>query len=239
MADDLGPARAGGRQALLLQVWLSPSFPVGAFAYSHGLERAVEAGLVTGRASLAAWMEDLLVYGSIRNDLILLAAAWRAASGAAWVEFDDIAELGAALQPSAERRLESVTQGGAFLDAVAAAWPSPASHRRDRRAMLPSRPEIAYPIALAAAAAAHDIALEPLLEAYATAFIGNLASAAIRLGQIGQTDAQRLIAGRLHAIGAAAEAARASGLEDLGAATWSADLCSLEHETQYTRLFRS
>ena len=265
MADDLKPPQAGGRQALLLQVWLSPSFPVGAFAYSHGLERAAETGLIKDRASLAAWIADLLAHGSIRNDLIVLAAAWRAASRDDERELAEITELAAALHPSAERRLESVTQGRAFLDAIAAAWPpspltlalSPQGRGGDRsespppasplpggergrvRGPTPHALEMAYPVAVAIAAANHGIALAPLLEAYATAFTGNLTSAAIRLSVIGQTDAQRILAELLPAITAAAGLAEASTLDDLGSATWAADLCSMEHETQYTRLFRS
>jgi urease accessory protein len=235
MADDSKAPQVNGRQALLLQVWLSPSFPVGAFAYSHGLERAVEAGLITGRADLAVWIADVLAHGSIRGDLILLAATWRAMSRADWARLHDIAELGAALHPSAERRLESITQGGSFLKAVSDAWPAPAVDKL-RKAWTG---EVAYPVAVGVAAAGHDLALGPLLEAYATAFAGNLISAAIRLGVIGQTDAQRILAELMPALLAGAEAARGSSLDDLGTATWSADLCSLEHETQYTRLFRS
>jgi len=231
MADDLTPQHAGGRSALLLQVWLSPSFPVGAFAYSHGLERAAEAGLVRDRASLAQWIGDLLAHGSIRNDLIILAAAWRAASSGNQGELQDIAELAAALHPSAERQMESLNQGRAFLDAVDAAWPAPQVRRLT--------PNLAYPVAVATTAAGHGIALGPLLEAYATAFTGNLTSAAIRLSVVGQTGAQRILADLLPAIIAAARIAEDSMLDDLGSATWVADLCSMEHETQFTRLFRS
>jgi urease accessory protein len=235
MADDLAPPQAENQQALLLQLWLSPLFPVGAFAYSHGLERAAEARLITDRASLAAWIGDLVAHGSIRNDLIILTAAWHATSSADWDALSQIAELAAALHPSAERRLESVTQGGSFLDAIEAAWPGPKLSGWDRlRAN-----GIAFPVAVAMSAANHGIALRPLLEAYATAFAGNLVSAAIRLSLIGQTDGQRILSGLLLAINGAASLAAASSLDDLGSSTWSADLCSLEHETQYTRLFRS
>ena len=99
--------------------------------------------------------------------------------------------------------------------------------------------EIAYPVAVAFAAAGHGIALDALLETYAVAFVGNLASAAIRLSVIGQTDAQRLQADLMSTVDATAAMAAISTLADLGSATWSADLCSMEHETQYTRLFRS
>ena len=61
-----------------LLAWFSPGFPVGAFAYSHGLEWAVERGWVRDRATLTEWLRDLLVHGAMRNDMILLAEASRA-----------------------------------------------------------------------------------------------------------------------------------------------------------------
>lgn len=236
MARDLpAPATKASQQRRLLQIWLSPSFPVGAYAYSHGLEWAVEFGYVKDRASLAEWISNLLAYGSIRHDLILLAVAWRAAAAEDWTEVEDIAGLAAALHPSAERRLESVTQGGSFLLAIEAAWPV-----QTVRELLKVWPgDVAYPVAVASAAAGHGIALDAMLEAYAIAFVGNLASAAIRLSVIGQTDALRLQADLIPVIDATTFFAATAKLADLGSATFSADLCSMEHETQYTRLFRS
>ena len=221
----------GSNPALMLQIWLSPAFPVGAFAYSHGLERAAEAGFIHDRASLTGWLADLFAHGSIRNDLILTAAAWRAATANDSQALRDVAELSAALHPAAERRLESLTQGGSFVAAVKAAWPT--------LALAALGGETAYPVAVATAAAGHGIALQPLLEAYAAAFVGNLTSSAIRLSVIGQTNAQHILAELLPTVTGAALAAVTSTLDDLGGAAWSADLCALEHETQYTRLFRS
>jgi urease accessory protein len=236
MARDLAQAATTpAQQRRLLQIWFSPSFPVGAYAYSHGLERAVEAGSVMDRASLAGWIADLVAHGSIGNDLVLVAATWRAIAVSDVKVLHETAELAAALYPSAERKLESVTQGGSFLDAIDAAWPTDTIHRL--RTSWPG--EVAYPVAVGVAAAGHGVALDALLEAYAVAFVGNLASAAIRLGVIGQTDAQRLQPELMTTIDAAVTTAATSTLADLGSATWSADLCSMEHETQYTRLFRS
>ena len=222
---------ANPNRALLLQIWLSPTFPVGAFAYSHGLERAAGAGYVRDQGSLTEWLSDLFANGSIRNDLILAAAAWRAVMASDMAALHAAAALALALHPARERRLESVTQGGSFLIAVCAAWPVPALEALSG--------ETAYPIAVAAAAAGHGVALVPLLEAYAAAFVSNLTSAAIRLSVIGQTDAQRILASLMSTLTAGALAASISSLDDLGGAAWSADLCALEHETQYTRLFRS
>jgi len=67
-----------------LLLWLSPAFPVGGFAFSHGLEWAAERGWVKDRATLEAWIVDLVTLGSVANDLVLLAAAWRAATARYW-----------------------------------------------------------------------------------------------------------------------------------------------------------
>jgi urease accessory protein len=218
-----------------LLVWLSPAFPVGAFAYSHGLEKAVEKGLIKDRATLGAWLEDLIALGSLRNDLIVLAAAWRAANRHNAAELSEVAELAAALQPSAERRLETITQGGSFLLQIDAAWPCAtvgllrAAHAGD----------VAYPVAVGVTAAGHALPLAPTLLGYGLGFVGNLLSASIRLSVIGQTDGQRLTAALLPQLQEAATRAADSTLDDIGSATFAADLASMQHETQYTRLFRS
>jgi len=219
----------------LLYVWLSPSFPTGAFAYSHGLEMAAERGLLTDDAGLADWLAALIAQGSLRNDLLLLAAAHRAAIAADPAALATTNALALALQPGAERHLETTQQGGSFLSAVAAAWP----HARLPGLGAALGAEVAYPIAVGVTAAAHGVPLDATLAAFAFAFAGTLTSAAIRLGLVGQTGAQATLATLSAELYSAAHAALNATLDDIGSATFSADLCSLEHETQYSRLFRS
>jgi len=221
---------------LPLLVWLSPSFPIGAFAYSHGLEWAQEAGDVRDAASLEAWLADLLAHGAGRNDAILLAEAFRAASADDDGALLAAAELALALASSTERRLETTTQGDAFLLAIARSWPCETATRlRDKILDGP----IAYPVAVGTAAAGHAVPLPDLLRASLLAFVSNLVSAAIRLGIVGQTDGQRVLAALIPAVeGLAAEALDLT-LDDLGGAAFRSDLAALRHETQYTRLFRS
>lgn len=218
-----------------LLVWLSPAFPVGAFAYSHGLEWAVASGAVKDRSSLEDWLAALGGHGALRTDLTLLAMAWLAAEGEEWEQVRYVADLAVALQPTAERHLETVTQGNAFLAAIRAAWPCPAVTRLGEI----KGGDVAYPVAVGIAAGGHAVPLPATLEAYAIAFTTNLVSAAIRLGVIGQTDGQRVIARLLPSLLIAATAAASATEDDLGSATFAADLASMHHETQYTRLFRS
>lgn len=217
-----------------LLCWLSPAFPVGAFAYSHGLEWAVEAGDVRDEATLEAWGAEILLEGAGRNDAILLAAAHRAAEAGDAAALAGANELALALAPSAELRLETAQQGRSFLDATLAAWPHPRLETAARGVG-----EVAYPIALGLAAASHGVPLAATAQAHLTAFAGNLVSAAIRLAPIGQTAGQRVLARLVPRLARLAEDVLALDLDDVGGRAFRADLGSFRHETQYTRLFRS
>ena len=126
-------------------------------------------------------------------------------------------------------------QGRAFLDTTRAAWPSPALARLD--AIWGGA--VALPIAVAVASAGHGLPLAPALGAYLHAFTANLISAGVRLIPLGQTDGQRLLAAFEGLVTATAERALAVPLEEVGSASFRADLAGMHHETQYTRLFRS
>lgn len=220
---------------LPLLLWLSPAFPVGSFAYSHGLEWAVEAGDVTDAASLRDWLGDLLRFGAPRNDAILFAAAFRAAAAKDREEIARLNELAVALAGSAERRLETVAQGGAFLAAMRGAWATPAFDLIEAKGDEP----VAYPIAVALAASGHGLALTASLQAFVLSLLANLVSAAVRLGPIGQSDGQRVLAGLLREVKQLAAGAADATPDDLGGCALRSDIAAMRHETQYSRLFRS
>lgn len=210
--------------------WLSPAFPVGGFAHSHGLEWAVESGDVGDAEAVRAWIGDLLRFGSGRDDAILLRVAHRATAAGDERLLGEVAETALAIQPSAERLLETTSLGNAFVKAVRAAWPTPALDR------LPAG-DAAYPVAVGVAAAGHGMPIGPVAEAFLGGFVAALVSSAIRLGAIGQTDGQRIVAASIPAVRRAV--AEEAGLDDLGGAAFRSDIASMRHETQYTRLFRS
>lgn len=239
------PAAVHARASLLrLLAWLSPAFPTGGFAYSHGLEWAVEAGDVCDQASLAAWVSDVLAYGSGRNDAILLRQAHRAADAAGLAQ---VAALARATASGRERLAEAVNQGNAFLLA-AAAWSKPpdgaasghagttGSARLEPPALPPDLP---YAVAVGAVARLHGVAEDDVAVGFLQAFAANLISAAVRLVPLGQTAGLQVLAGLEPLIVQVAEATRGAGLDDLGGACFRSDLAAMRHETQYTRLFRS
>ena len=218
-----------------LLTWLSPAFPVGAFAYSSGIEWAVEAGDVTDAASLRDWLAAMLADGSGFCDGVLLAQTHRAAVAKDVGALREIAELAAAFVPSRERLLETSTQGRAFIDIARSAWAC------DGLEALISACDgaIVYPVAVGLVSAAHQIPLVPTMHGMLHALVSNWISAGARLVPLGQTDSQRILAALEPAVVATATRALSASIDDLGSATFRADLASLRHETQYTRLFRS
>jgi len=210
--------------------WLSPSFPVGAFSYSHGLEWAVHEGIVRSPDDLHDWIEDLIAHGSGWNDAVLLAESWRAAGEHDAVRLRAASELGEALAPSSERQLETMQMGTAFLE-CARAWNNAVAGELDGAAP--------YPVAIGTVAARMNAGLEETLIAFLHAFASNLVSAVLRLGTFGQSQAVAILARLEPALLDAAGRAAHSTLDDLGSATIAADIASMRHETMHSRLFRS
>lgn len=218
-----------------LMTWLSPSYPLGAFSYSHGLEYAVETGMVRDRDGLQDWAAMVIAAGAGRSDGALLAAAWCATSADDHAALDEIAPLAAAWRGTAEMALESRAQGAAFLATTRMAWP----HLLLDALALRHRGEVALPVVIGVAAAAHGVPLAAALTAYLHAFAATIISAGVRLIPLGQSDGQRVIAALEGVIAAAAADIVQTPLGEIGTAAPLVDWCSMRHETQYTRLFRS
>jgi urease accessory protein len=218
-----------------LMTWLSPSFPVGAFSYSSGIEWAVEAGDIADAASLRDWLSAMLSDGAGFCDAVFLAQTHCAVTAHDDAALHSVAELAAAFVPSRERQLETTSQGRAFIDIARAAW---SCDGLDDVVTACDGP-IVYPVAVGLVSAAHGIPLEPALHAFLHAVISNWISAGSRLIPLGQTDSQRVLAGLEQEVATTGKRALGASLDDLGSATFRADLASLRHETQYTRLFRS
>ena len=210
---------------LRLLVWLSPAFPTGGFAYSHGLEFAVENGDIKDGPTVQAWIEDIIRHGAGRTDAILLRHAHRAAADPETLA--QLSELARATAPSRERLAETIGQGNAFRRA-ATPW-----HPPDQDGDIPT------PIAIGALAGKHGIDEDTVCAAALQAFAANLISAAVRLVPLGQSAGLAVQAALEHIITKTAAETKTATLDDLGTATFRADLAAMHHETQYTRLFRS
>lgn len=208
---------------LTLAQWLSPAYPVGAFSYSHGLEWAVESGTVTDADSFAAWLTDVLQHGAGRTDTILLAAAWHCDSDDQLQEIDDLAR---ALAPSSERLLETEQQGAAFSQTTTDVFGT-------------NLQTLTYPVAVGRAAGLQGLPLPDTARLFLHAFASNLTSAAIRLVPLGQTAGQSVLHRVTPLCQTIADRAITEPLDAIGSAAFAADIASMNHETQYSRLFRS
>ena len=218
-----------------LMTWLSPSFPVGAFAYSSGIEWAVESGDIADASSLRDWLASMLADGTGFCDGVFLASAYRVSRAADLPALREIAELAAAFVPSRERQLETSTQGRAFVDIARSAWNCEGLDRL----VTACEGATVYPVAVGLVSAAHGILLAPAMHAFFHALTSNWISAGARLVPLGQTDSQRVLASLEPVVIATGKRALQASLDDLGSATFRADLAGMRHETQYTRLFRS
>jgi urease accessory protein len=206
-----------------LMAWLSPSYPIGAFSYSHGLEYAIHVGDVHDALSLQNWLKDVLEFGAGRNDAIFLAQAYDATEPEALAAISDLA---LALAASAERLLETSAQGAAFAKVTSAVYSA------DIAAM-------PLPVAIGAAAAAEGIPLDEALTLYLHSFAANIIAAAVRFVPLGQTDGQRVLLHLFDVFDRLAIDAQMADLDDLGSACFQSDMASMSHERMTTRIFRT
>jgi urease accessory protein len=211
-----------------LIAWFSPAFPIGAFAYSAGLETAIAERTVRSATALENWLTASLHHGSPSSDAILLAEAHRAAAEPC--RLAELADLALALIPAPERRAETLALGAAFRTA-ASAWPESIA------APLPD--QCPYPIALGAIAARSALPLDAVLTGFLTALAHSQISVAVRLVPLGQTDGLAVLRRLEPEITAAVKKAENSGLADLGAIGFAADIAAMAHESLHTRIFRS
>ncbi|MDO6588757.1 MULTISPECIES: urease accessory protein UreF [Rhodobacterales] len=205
---------------LTLTQWLSPAYPIGAFAWSHGLERAVQRGDVEGAQGLQDWLVDVLTHGAGRTDAILLCVAHGAD------DVTEVAALAAVLAPSQERRMETMQQGAAFAATTRAVW-----HL--------DLPDMAYPVAVGRAVGLMGVPAAQTAQVWLQCFASNLVQAAQRLMPLGQTEGQRILAALAPICRDIGMQAAHSDLGAIGSSTLAVDIASMQHETQSPRIFRS
>jgi len=232
------PIPITNKSLLRLLTWLSPAFPVGAYAYSHGMEFAVESGRIVDRESAEVWIAFLVEFGTGRVDAAMFIAAYEAAQDNDMDKFIAAAVCADALKGTAELSLESQAQGQAFFDAVGAVWLD------DRlkacvTALQDQDVKASYATAVGAATGFAGVGLQAALGAYLQAFAASISSAIVRLVPLGQTDGQKIIAALEPVIERVLGQALHRGFDDLGSVAFAVDWLSMKHETQYSRVFRS
>jgi urease accessory protein len=210
-------------EVLLLTQWLSPSFPVGAFAYSHGLETEIQAGRIASAQDLQHWLVDVLEFGSGQSDCILLRAAYGCDTAAELVAVDASAR---AFAPSAERLRETVLQGAAFGQTTAAIWGD-------------GQGDLTYPVAVGAAARRLGLDISLTAAMFLQAFTSTLVSVAVRLVPLGQTEGQRVLAALAPLCQNIATQTEGMGLVSLHSTAFLSDIAAMNHETLSHRIFRS
>ena len=223
-----------------LMAWNSPAFPTGGFSYSHGLEFAIEQGLLNDADTLGEWLRVVVAHGSGWNDAVLFNAAWQAASRGGLEDgaLAEVVELAAVLRGSSELALESAQQGEAFAATVAECWKD--EGLAAWQAGLKARGvELTSPLASAVACWIAGMPCKLALLGWLHGFAANLVSAGVRLVPLGQAGGQRVLKSLETTVIETRDRALASTLDELGSASPVVDWASACHETQYTRLFRS
>ena len=208
---------------LILTQWLSPAYPTGAFAWSHGLEAAIRAGWVRDAGSLESWLADLLSDGSGRSDAIFIALAEACRSNEELCEVDRTAR---AFAPSAERLRESDRQGAAFARVTRAVWDL-------------DLPDCLLPVVLGRAVHLMTLPVQDVTALYLQNFASNLIAAAQRLMPLGQTDGQAVLARLAPLCESVAADAGGAGEDGLYSNCFLSDIAAMQHETQEPRLFQS
>jgi urease accessory protein len=206
---------------LLLLNWMSPTFPIGSFAYSHGLEQAIVDGRVTAQKDVEGWIGDLLQSGSGWNDAVVFAGCW----------VGDVAvinEMALALAGSSGRYLET-TQLGRNFNIAAAVWTD--EELRDE--------VMAYPVAAGRACCAFGISQRDATSAFLQGFTAAMVSVAVRLVPLGQTSGLKVMRNLAPVISETAARACAASLDDLGSNCVASDIAAMKHEVLQPRIFRT
>lgn len=205
---------------LQLVQWLSPAFPIGAFAYSQGLEAAIAAGDVQDAAALQDWIAAVLTHGSGRLDAVFLALARGEGDVMA------LAELCRAMAGSSERLTEMTEQGRAFGLTIAAITGV-------------SQPLLPYALAVGLATRALRLETPEVIMLWLQGLAAQLTSVAVRFVSLGQTEGQQVLARLVPLIAGLAETYATLGLDDLSSTAPGADMAAMQHETMDVRIYRT
>ena len=202
----------------LLLSWFSPSFPIGSFNFSHGLEAAIEYEFVYDKITLEEWIKHLILNGAGKTDSILLSNSYNG---------KEVNELALALCSSKERWIETSNLGKAFCKNINDNWDCKINKN------------LAYPVAVGKAGKYFKIPLEKLLIAFLQSFASNLINVGMKHIPLGQSEGQKILIKFLPVIETQANIYQTAHVNDLGSSAFLSDLSSMYHETLNNRIYQT
>ena len=224
--------------SLLQLIWLaSPALPVGGFSYSEGLESAIERAGVSNESIASSWLSDQLHLALARGDLAVVAkalAAWRRGDLAHVRELNDWVLQ---TRETSELRLQAEQMGRSLVDWQRNQDAGQPERLRELDALAAMNPT--YPVAFALAASRTQAPVRDALLAFAFGWAENMVQAALKSVPLGQSAGQRILARLAIEIPAAADHAQRLMDSERQAFSPMLAILSAQHETQYSRLFRS
>ena len=200
----------------ILQIWFSSSFPVGSYAYSHGLEAIIDNKLINNKNDVEEFLNALLFNGTLRNEYIFIKSIY---------EGKEINNLILSSASSKERQIEMVDMGNSFRKIMKQSWDFELAENT------------AFTYCLTKAAIHFNIKFEYLIKFYLQSFISNLINVCVKHIPISQKDGQKLNVIFINQIHDFLQKSEKLNLEDIGSTFFIGDLFSIKHENLETRIY--
>jgi len=200
----------------ILQIWFSSSFPVGSYAYSHGLEAIIDNKLIKNKDDIEEYLNALLFNGTLRNEYIFIKSIY---------EGKEINNLILSSASSKERQIEMVDMGNSFRKIMKQSWDFELAENT------------AFTYCLTKAAIHFNIKFDYLIKFYLQSFISNLINVCVKHIPISQKDGQKLNVIFINQIQDFLQKSEKLNLEDIGSTFFIGDLFSIKHENLETRIY--
>jgi len=200
----------------ILQIWFSSSFPIGSYAYSHGLEALIDDKKIKNKDDVKEFLDALLFYGTLRNDYIFMKSIYKG---------EEINELILASASSKERKIEMIDMGNSFRKIMKDSW----------ELSLPENTSFIY--CLAKAGLHFDIKFDDLIKFYLQSFISNLINTCVKHIPMSQKDGQTLNVIFINQIQEFLTHSDKLTLNHIGTTFFIGDIYAIKHENLDSRIY--